>query len=147
MVISFFCAFIISCTSVRNFQVSCVESNKSGYYTIKVSHLQRKYFGSYNQARKDAIHAILYSGFSQTKECNTLPPLLDTEQKRNEFKLISSSFFSKEGLWSQYTASEPIIFDSAKSKSKKEFYVVVSYEQLKLYLMEKQVLQPYNKIF
>ena len=61
--------------SNRNYQTECVTIETDGYVTIKI--WDTKEGAKYNseQARKDAVDAILFSGISGGKGCSTQYPI------------------------------------------------------------------------
>ena len=63
--------------SNRNYQTECVTIETDGYVTIKI--WDTKEGAKYNseQARKDAVDAILFSGISGGKGCSTQYPILN----------------------------------------------------------------------
>ena len=70
--------FLICCSFYSNnytYQTECVSLDTDGYYTIKM--WDTKKGDNYRQvdARKDAIHAILYSGIAGANGCSLQKPI------------------------------------------------------------------------
>ena len=89
----------------RNYQTECVTIETDGYVTIKIWDTKKGAKYKPEQARKDAIHAILFSGISGGNGCTTQPPILNKSEEQENFKTIEKSFFAKKGKWSMFTRS------------------------------------------
>ena len=89
----------------RNYQTECVTIETDGYVTIKIWDTKKGAKYKSEQARKDAIHAILYSGISGGNGCSTQPPILNKSEEQGNFKPIQKSFFANKGKWSMFTRS------------------------------------------
>ena len=89
----------------RNYQTECVTLETDGYVTIKIWDTKKGAKYKPEQARKDAIHAILFSGISGGAGCSTQPPILNKTEEQDNFKSIEKSFFAKKGNWSMFTRS------------------------------------------
>lgn len=87
------------------YQTECVTLGTDGYVSIKIWDTKKGAKYKPEQARKDAIHAILYSGISGGSSCTTQPPILKKSEEQESFKVIEKSFFSKKGKWSMFTRS------------------------------------------
>jgi hypothetical protein len=102
----FFVALLFAFTSFRpsGYDVVCqrIEGNGIVHLMLTNNQLGAKY--KLDHAKKDAIHAALYSG---TMGCGKVNPLLSDAQATARFKKIKKSFFSRRGTWSKYTRQSP----------------------------------------
>ena len=79
----------------KSYQTECISMEMDGYITLKIWDSKKGVKYTSEQSRKDAIHAILYSGIAGSKGCTTLSPLLSKMEAQENFKNIEKSFFSK----------------------------------------------------
>lgn len=132
------------------FQVECVSVENSGSVTIKIWNTKKGKRYSQQQARKNAVHAILYSGVPGNNGCVTQKPLLSTPKSIEEFKKIENDFFSKNGLWSKYTREaflSTTIPQQIGNKKWKVYQVSVSKDLLRKYLEEQKINKSLNSGF
>ncbi len=128
----------------RNYQTECVTIETDGYVTLKIwdTKIGAKY--KPEQARKDAIHAILFSGVSGGNGCSTQPPILNKSEEQENFKTIEKSFFSKKGQWSMFTrssATETTLPANLGVKNWKVYQVSISKNELRKYLEELKIIK------
>jgi len=128
----------------RNYQTECVTIETDGYVTIKIWDTKKgaKYISE--QARKDAVDAILFSGISGINGCATQPPILNKAEEQENFKAIEKSFFSKKGKWSMFTrstATETTLPTYIGVKNWKVYQVSISKNELRKYLEEKKIIK------
>jgi len=140
----------LSCSTSRVFQSECESLAKSGYIDVTIWDSKKGANYSIEQARKDAIHTILYSGIAGSKNCSSQPPILNSDEERSKFDKIQKDFFSKNGQWTRYTTS------AKKSNAKPEtvsdknwnFYTVtVAKQELRKYLEEQKIINSLTKGF
>jgi hypothetical protein len=94
--------------------------------------------------RKDAIHAITYSGVSGGTGCTTQPPILNKSEEQESFKAIEKSFFSKKGKWSMFTkssATETTLPTNIGRKNWKVYQVTISKNELRKYLEDQKIIK------
>ena len=98
-------------------------------------------------ACKDAIKAVLYSGYSSTN-CPTQKPLLKESADIDNFKKIESDFFSSKGKWKTFIRNS-LDIDNVKTEKKtiKEFNIMVNKDQLRKYLEEQKIIKSLNTGF
>jgi hypothetical protein len=134
----------------RNYQTDCVSLETDGYVTIKIWDTKKGAKYKPEQARKDAIHAILYSGNSGSNGCTTQPPILNKSEEQENFKSIEKSFFAKKGKWSMFTrssATETKLPANLGIKNWKVYQVSISKNELRKYLEEQKIIKSLNNGF
>ena len=128
----------------RNYQTECVTIETDGYVTIKIWDTKKGAKYKQEQARKDAIHAILFSGISGGNGCATQPPILNKTEELENFKTIEESFFAKKGKWSMFTrssATESTLPANLGIKNWKVYQVSISKNELRKYLEEQKIIK------
>lgn len=141
------CSFSNSKTS---YQTECVSLDIDGYFTIKIWDTKKGNKYRLEDARKDAIHAILYSGIAGTNGCGTQQPILNKKEDHDNFNSIKRNFFAKKGKWSAFTRSastETIIPLSLGIKEWKVYQVSISKASLRQYLEELKIIKSLNNQF
>lgn len=134
----------------RNYQTECVSIETDGYITLKIWNTKKGPKYKPEQARKDAIQAILYSGISGGNGCSTQPPLLNTSEEQTNFKKIEQNFFARNGKWSIYTrssATETTLPTNIGIKNWKVYQVSVSKNELRKYLEEQKIIKSLSNGF
>ena len=134
----------------RNYQTECVSLETDGYVAIKIWDTRKGAKYKPEQARKDAIHAVLYSGISGSNGCSTQPPVLNNTDNKEQFRNIEKSFFAKKGKWSMFTRSSAILMTmpgSIGQKKWKVYQVSISKNQLRKYLEEQKIIKSLNNGF
>lgn len=128
----------------RTYQTECVTIETDGYVTIKIWDTKKGAKYKPEQARKDAIHAILYSGVAAGAGCSTQPPILNKSEEQENFKSIEKSFFAKKGKWSMFTrssATETTLPANLGIKNWKVYQVSISINELRKYLEEQKIIK------
>ena len=128
----------------RNYQNECVTIDTDGYLIIKIWDTKKGAKYKPAQARKDAIHAILFSGISGGNGCSTQPPILNKTEEQENFKTIEKSFFAKKGKWSMFTrsaATESTLPANLGIKNWKVYQVSISKNELRKYLEEQKIIK------
>jgi len=125
-----------------NYQTECVTIETDGYVTIKIWDTQKGEKYKPEQARKDAIHAILFSGISAGNGCSTQPPILNKTEEQENFKTIEKSFFAKKGKWSMLSsATESTLLANLGLTNWKVYQVSISKNELRKYLEEQKIIK------
>ena len=142
--------FAFALKNNRGYQTECVTIETDGYATFKIwdTNIGAKY--SQEEARKDAVNAILFSGISGSKGCATQPPILNKTEEQENFKTIEKSFFSKKGKWIIFTrsaATETTLPANLGAKNWKVYQVSVSKKELRKYLEEQKIIKSLNNGF
>jgi hypothetical protein len=131
-------------TNSRTYQTECISLESDGYIAVKIWDTSKGAKYNTEQARKDAIHAILFSGISSGNGCSTQPPILNVSEEQNKFKNIEKSFFAKNGKWTMFTrsaATETILPASLGAKNWKVYQVSISKNELRKYLEEQKIIK------
>lgn len=127
----------------RGYQSECMGGGSEGLVVLKIWSpvLGLKY--KPEEARVDALHALLYTGIYVG--CNPQNPILDEQGEQEKFSKISKSVFEKTGWWNTLTTREVLkekdLGDNKYSNIK--FYVVsVQKETLLKKLKDESIINP-----
>jgi len=153
-ILLFFSLIILSLpTYAQNqfaYQVECISVENSGSVKIKIWNTKKAKKYSQLQARKDAVHAILFSGVSGSNGCVTQKPLLSTPESIEAFKKIENYFFSKNGEYGKYTREASVaatLPQQIGDKKWKVYQVSISKDLLRKYLEEQKIIKSLNSGF
>ncbi len=145
-----FCLLTAFGTGNRTCQTECVTLETDGYVAVKIWDTKKGAKYKPEQARKDAIAALLYTGIAGTNGCVTQPPLLTGTNELDNFHQIEQDFFAKNGKWAMFTrsaATESAIPQNIGDKNWKVYKVSVSRNELRKYLEEQKIIKSLNSGF
>lgn len=134
----------------RNYQTECVSTDMEGYLTMKIWDTKKGEKYKSERARKDAIHAVLFSGVAGSNGCTTQAPMLNKDESQYKFSLIEKKFFARGGKWATFTRTATVaktIPDSLGPKKWKVYQVTVLKKELRNYLEENKILNNLNNGF
>ena len=146
------CCFKLFSFAANNlsYQTESISMEMDGYITLKIWDTKKGVNYTSEQSRKDAIHAILYSGIAGIKGCTTQAPLLNKIEAQENFKNIEKSFFSIKGKCTMFTRSSEIettLPENLGIKNWKVYQVSVSKNELRKYLEEQKIIKSLNNGF
>lgn len=134
----------------RNYQTECVSIETDGYLALKIWKTKKGQKYKPEQARKDAIYAILYSGISGANGCQTQPSLLTNDDAITKFKNIEKDFFRRNGMWATFTRSsttETTVPTTITDKNWKVYQISVAKNKLRKFLEDKKIINALNNGF
>ncbi len=132
--------FVNCSTKKELYQINCVSIENEGYVKLKITNLIKPLEYQIESANKDALKAILYSGYTST-QCQTQKPLLRQTTDIENFKKIESNFFSNKGIWKTF------IRNATNEQNTTGFEIMINKDQLRKYLEEKQIIKSLNNGF
>lgn len=126
-----------------SYQIECISIENDGYITLKIwNSKQGKNYKS-EQARKNAVHAILFSGVPpSTNSCITQKPMLADLKAQKNFERIEKDFFGKNGAWSKYTR-----MSETQNALHKVYQVTIAKNLLRKDLEDQKIIKPLNSGF
>jgi len=139
IVFAMFC-FVNCSTKKELYRINCVSIENEGYVKLKITNLINPLEYQIESANKDAIKAILYSGYTST-QCQTQKALLRQPTDIENFKKIESSFFSNKGVWKTF------VRNATNEQNTTGFEIMINKDQLRKYLEEKQIIKSLNNGF
>lgn len=137
-----------SCRAQKEYyNIECIGIENGGYVKLKLLNYIKPTKYKILEASKDAIKAILFSGFSSTN-CQTQNPLLKETVEIDNFKKIENDFFSTKGKWKTFVRNSLDIYNIKSEKSTiKEFEIMVNKDLLRKYLEEQKIIKSLNNGF
>lgn len=126
----------------RNYRVECVKIETTGYLIIKVWDIKPNQKYTEQQAGKDAIHALLYSGIAGGEACVSQPAYLNNEASIKKFKKVEKQFFSKNGDWLRFVRSSETTQASTvpTAHENKTFMISIAKNDLRRYLESQNII-------
>jgi hypothetical protein len=118
----------------------CVSIENEGYVKLKITKQIKHLEYNIESECKDAIKAILYSGYTSL-QCQTQKPILKQTTDFENFRKIQSKFFSKNGSWKLF-----VQYNSNEQKTN-EYLILINKEQLRKYLEEQKIIKSLNTGF
>jgi len=139
---------LLSCGPKKElYNIECISIENEGYVKLKLLNYKNPTEFDLESASKNAIKAILYSGYSST-DCQTQKSILKETADIDNFKKIENNFFSSNGKWKTFVRNS---FDSNNIKKdrteNKEFIIMVNKDQLRKYLEEQKIIKSLNTGF
>lgn len=134
----------------RNYQTECISIETDGYLVLKIWKTKKGEKYKPEQARKDAINAILYSGISGVNGCQTQPSLLSNNDEITKFKNIKKDFFRRNGTWTTFTrnsTTETTVPTTITDKNWKVYQVSIAKNKLRKFLEDKKIINALNTGF
>lgn len=150
MIIILASAMLSFSDKLKTYQVECVTIETDGYVVLKLWDVRKGGKYKFEQARKDAVHCVLFSGISSINGCSNQPPLLNNSEEQEKFKVIEKSFFAKNGVWSMYTRSsavETTLPTTVGVKNWKVYQISISKNELRKYLEDQKIIKTLNNGF
>jgi hypothetical protein len=142
--------FFIENIKAQSFHSELTENLSNDYVTIKIWDSKKGSKYQEDQAQKDAISILLYSGLATNNEAQAVKPLLGSEPEIEKFKLIEKEFFSKKGSYSRFTKSNTLgdaLPTTIGNSDLKVYHVKISRAELRKYLEEQKILNTLNNGF
>ncbi len=138
----------LSCNAQKElYSIECISVENEGYVKLKLLNYVKPTKFKIEEASKDAIKALLYSGYSSTN-CPTQKPLLKETTDIDNFKKIEKDFFSKNGKWKTFIRNSLDVDNIKTGKiTIKEFEIMVNKDQLRKYLEEQKIIKSLNTGF
>jgi hypothetical protein len=139
-----------SLTSINsNYQITCISVNNS-QVTLQIWNPQLGSKYRNDQASKDAIHALLFSGHLGNNNCENQAPLLKSQAEIAEFKKIQRAFFSKKGDWLIFTRNSSLLNIHSNTDIKsgwKVYKIIIAKDELRKYLEKQKIINSLNHGF
>ncbi len=138
----------LSCNAQKElYSIECISVENEGFVKLKLLNYVKPTKFKIEEACKDAIKALLYSGYSSTN-CTTQKPLLKETTDIDNFKKIEKIFFLKNGKWKTFIRNS-LDVDNIKTEKTtiKEFEIMVNKELLRKYLEEQKIIKSLNTGF
>lgn len=114
-------------TKVWQYDIECVNTGKKGYKLIKVWSYSKKPKYAISQSWKNAVHGIIFKGFSGTgRTCTGFRPLMNKEMTEEQYNSFFKEFFLDSGDYNQYVtdAADGLVDPRDVLKVNKKMYKI-----------------------
>lgn len=90
-------------TKAWHYDIECVGTGKQGFKLIKVWSYSKKPKYAITQSWKNAVHGIIFKGFSGTgRTCSGFRPLMNKGMTKKQYDDFFKNFFLDSGDYSQF---------------------------------------------
>jgi len=134
----------------NGYQYECMSLNTDGYVILKMWNPSKGHKYKLEQARKDAIRVVLFSGIAGTGQCSTQPPLLSNSEEMTKFNAEKKTFFTANGDWNLFTrsaSSDAVVNLDQKDKKWRFYQIAVSKNELRKKLEDQNIIKKLNNGF
>lgn len=116
-------------TEIWHYEIECVGTGVQGTYLIKVWSYSRKPQVAIEQAKKNAVHGVIFQGFAGgSQRCTTQKPIVRNPNIEQEKASFFKNFFADGGKYMKYVSlsNDGAIAASDRLKiSKREYKIGV----------------------
>ncbi|KPM31098.1 Hypothetical protein I595_3077 [Croceitalea dokdonensis DOKDO 023] len=109
------------------YDIECVNTGKQGFKLIKIWSYAKKPKLAVSQSWKNAVHGIIFKGFSGTgRSCTGFRPLMNKAMTEKQYKEFFKEFFMDGGDYNQYVtdAADGLIDPRDVLKVNKKLYKI-----------------------
>lgn len=133
-------------TMAWNYEIEQVGTGKSGSVIVKVWSVSKKPEVAAEQAKKNAVHGIIFKGVPEQNRLPSKQPLLKDANGYENNQVFFDEFFSTGGAYMRFvtlTTNGALNAEDILKINKKEYkvgvQVTVSYDELRKYLEQNRV--------
>jgi hypothetical protein len=116
-----------SYNNTRNwrYEVEGIGEGKEGTYLVKIWSYSKKPRVAIEQAKKNAIHAIIFQGYIGNNRISSQPPICSNLEAQKLHEAFFNSFFSDKGSYMKYISisSDGVVSDGDRIKIGKEYKI------------------------
>lgn len=109
------------------YDIECVNTGKQGFKLVKVWSYSKKPKYAVSQSWKNAVHGVIFKGFSGTgRACTGFRPLMNKAMTEKQYKSFFKDFFKDGGDYNQYVtdAADGLIDPRDVLKVNKKMYKI-----------------------
>jgi hypothetical protein len=103
-------SFVFANAQVKNnieyyrYELECVGTGTEGTYLVRVYNYAKKPKTAINEAKRNAVHGVIFKGFGGGNNCQPQKPLASSAGIEDQFKDYFESFFSDNGKYQKFVA-------------------------------------------
>jgi hypothetical protein len=137
--------------TIDNYEVECLGTGKNDTELFKIWGYGRKQDDAVIQAKRNAVHAIIFKGISTgIAGCSSVPIISDINIENNNLEFFNN-FFDKDGEYLKYVeitgeGAEDVIKVNTRMY-KVSLAVSVNRGRLNSYLIQKKILKAFGSQF
>jgi len=94
-------------TKAGRYEIVCAGNAQPGCYLVKVSSYSKKQEIAEKQCRKNAVHGVLFKGFTGDRGCTSQRALINTPGAEDQNAKYFETFFAKDGEADKYASIVP----------------------------------------
>jgi len=94
-------------TQAFRYEIVCAGNAQPGCYLVKVSSYNKKQEIAEKQCRKNAVHGVLFKGFTGDRGCTAQRALINTPGAEDQNAKYFQTFFADGGECSKYASIVP----------------------------------------
>ena len=116
-------------TKQFRYDIECAGNGTNGTYLVKVWSYSRKVNVAENQARKNAVHGVIFKGFGSSNDCVGQRPLAKNPGVEIENQTYFDSFFADGGEFQKYASIVNGTMETVKVGKEYKVGVVVAVQK------------------
>jgi len=91
-------------TKAYRYEIECAGNAQPGCYLVKVSSYSKKREIAEKQCRANAVHGVLFKGFSGSRGCTAQRALINTPGAEDQNAKYFDKFFAENGEFMKYAS-------------------------------------------
>ncbi len=126
------------------YDIECAGIGNEGTCLVKVWSYSKKGRITVEQAKKNAVHGVLFKGFSGSRGCTAQKPLIKDPATQYDKRDYFKSFFNKDHSYLKYAAivsETPEVVKVSKKEYKVGYIISVSKDLLRKDLESAQIIK------
>lgn len=116
-------------TKQFRYDIECAGNGTNGTYLVKVWSYSRNVNVAESQARKNAVHGVIFKGFGSSSDCVGQRPLAKNPGVEIENQTYFDSFFADGGEYQKYASIVNGTMETAKVGKEYKVGVVVAVQK------------------
>lgn len=113
-------------TNQFRYEIECTGNAVQGTYLVKVWSYSKKAAVAENQCRKNAVHGVIFKGYSRSEGCVEQRPLANNPGVETQYKEYFDKFFADGGEFQKYASIIEGTTETVKVGKEYKVGVVVS---------------------
>ena len=113
------------------YELECVGTGSEGTYVVKVSNYSKKPKKAINEAKRNAVHGVIFKGFGSGNNCTAQKPLASSPGIEEQFKDYFEQFFSDNGKYLKFVNSSGDGTPEDVVKVNKEYKISITVSVMK----------------
>jgi hypothetical protein len=113
------------------YELECAGTGNEGTYVVKVSNYSKKPKNAINEAKRNAVHGVIFKGFGAGYNCQPQKPLAGSPGIEDQFKDYFESFFSDNGKYLKFVNASNDGTPDEITKVNKEYKITITVSVMK----------------
>jgi len=136
-------------TKAGRYEIVCAGNAQPGCYLVKVSSYNKKQEIAEKQCRKNAVHGVLFKGFTGDRGCTAQRALINTPGAEDQNAKYFDNFFATGGEADKYASIVPgtTICEKVGKEYKVTCTVTVRKDELRKVMEDAGIVKSFNTGF